>query len=119
MLHKPKVRSLKRSLLGIFGVSKPNITFLNHKDLYYKAYWLTKNLSDGIELVAAMERTSKVRAANLLVAKGLSHYMRDKLDEFIKSECERVPIRGRNRPRSSQILIRYAREHGMDISKLA
>ena len=81
--------------MGLFGANKPNVTRLNHKDMYYKNYYFTKKLCAGIELVAAIERTSKIRAANLLMANGLSHYMREKLDEFIKSERERVPRRRR------------------------
>ena len=116
--HHSKVRSLALSIKGLLGANIRNSTVQNHPDIYYKHIYFEKRLYEGIEWVAEMERTSKVRAANLLMANGLSHYMKEKLTEFIKSERERIPIRGKTRPRFSQLLIRYTRAHGMDITKL-
>ena len=104
--------------MSLFGTNKSNVTFLNHKDEYYKAYWFNKKLCDGIEIVAAIERTSKKQAADILMRAGLSSYMGAKLTEFIENDrAARELNQKAKRTRFVQILRRYAREHGMDISK--
>ena len=118
MLHASKVRSLTRSIVGLFVTKKTNITFLNHKELYYKHYWFPKNLCDGVDLVAAIERTSKKMAAQMLMERGFSSYMGDK----VKQEIERQRSRRENNqiksPSRFAILLRkMARERGIDISK--
>ncbi len=105
--------------MGLFVTKKPNMTFLNHKDEYYKAYWFNKKLCDGIEIVTAIKRTSKKQAAELLMKAGLSSYMRAKLTEYIKSERATRELNQKVKmTRFIQVLRRYAREHGMDISKI-
>jgi len=86
MKHASKVRSLTLSIMGLFVTKKRNITFENHPDEYYKNFWLTKKLSDGIELVAQIELVSKKRAAELLVTAGLSSYMGAKVTKYIEDE---------------------------------
>ena len=118
MKHTTKVRRLTSSLMGLFGANKPNVTFLNHKDEYYKAYWLNKKLCDGIELVAKIERTSKKRAAELLMKAGLSSYMAGKLAEH--RENERKAREQNQKVKLTRFVLelrRLARERGMHISK--
>ncbi len=118
MKHPSKVRSLIRSVMGLFVTKKPNVTFLNHKDEYFKNYFFNKKLCDGIELVAKIEGSSKKDAAELLMKAGLSSYMGDKLTEFIKSErAAREQNQKVNIPRFIREIRRLAREKGMDISK--
>jgi hypothetical protein len=104
--------------MSLFGANKTNVTFLNHKDEYYKAYWFNKKLCDGVELIAAIEHTSKKQAAELLIKAGISSYMGEKITQYIKDERaareldQKVKI-----PRLVLELRRLARERGMDISK--
>jgi hypothetical protein len=118
MKSTSKVRMLTRTIMSLIGVSKSNITFKNRKDEYHKAYWLPKNVCNGIELVALIERTSKKAPAELLMKAGLSSYMDGKITEQIKLD---TAARERNekpkRTRFAFILRKYARERGMDISK--
>ena len=51
---------LKKAILGTF---KPNVTRLKRKDLYFNSYYFPENICDGVDLVAALERTSKKDAA--------------------------------------------------------
>jgi hypothetical protein len=105
--------------MSLFGANKTNVTFLNHKDEYYKAYWFNKKLCDGVELIAAIERITKKQAAELLMKAGLSSYMGGKLTEYIKNDqAAREQNQKIKMTRFIMVLRRYAREHGMDISKI-
>jgi hypothetical protein len=44
MLRTPKVKALVSSIMGLFVTKKPNITCLNHKDVYFRHYYLPENL---------------------------------------------------------------------------
>ncbi len=95
-----------------------NVTRLNHKDEYYKNYYFNKKLCDGIEIVAAEERTSKKLAAELLMKAGISSYMGRKITEYIQNQhAARELNQNVKIPRFVLELRRLAREHGMDISK--
>jgi hypothetical protein len=119
MKHTSNVRSLTRSIMGLFVTKKPNVTSLNHKDEYYRNYYFPKNLCTGIDLVAKIERTNKKQAAELLMKAGLSSYMGGKLTDYIHSEqIAREQNQKIKMTRFIQVLRRYAREHGMDISKI-
>ena len=41
--------------------------------------WVNKKMSDGIELVAAIERCSKKDAAQMILQRGYSAYMGEKV----------------------------------------
>jgi transposase len=118
MKTNSKVRSLTRSLMRLFVTKKRNVTRLNRKDDYYRDYYFKKKLSDGIELVAAIERTSKKRAAEMIMSAGFSSYMGEKITEHIRAE---QAARARNervqRNRFAQQMIRFARERGMDLKQ--
>jgi hypothetical protein len=119
MKHSLKVRGLIRSITGLFGTNKPNITFLNHKEEYYRACWFNKKLYEGIELVAAFENTTKKQAAELLMKAGLSSYMGEKIADYIKSEQAARELNQKIKmTRFIQVLRRYTKEKGMDISKI-
>ncbi len=120
MKHISNVRSLTLSIMGLFVTKKPNVTRLNHKDEYYKNYYFPKNLCDGVELIAAIERITKKQAAELLMKAGLSSCMGGKLTEYIQNDRA---AREQNQKKIQMtrfitILRRHAREHGRDISKI-
>ena len=119
MKHPSKVRRLTRSLMGLFVTKKGNVTFLNHKDEYFKNYYFNKKLCDGIKIVADIEDCSKKSAAELLMKAGLSSYMGQKLTDYIHDEqLAREQNQKIKMTRFVYILRKYAREHGMDISKI-
>jgi hypothetical protein len=104
--------------MGLFGANKPNVTRVNHKDEYYKNYYFNQKLCNGIKIVADIERTSKKQAAELLMKAGLSSYMGAKLTVYIKNDqAAREQNQKIKMTRFVMILRRYAREHGMDISR--
>jgi len=118
MKHSSKVRRLTLSIMGLFGANKPNVTRLNHKDEYYKNYYFPKNVCDGIEFIAKIERTSKKQAAELLMKAGLSSYMGDKLSKYIHGEhIAKEQNQKAKMPRFVLELRKLARERGRDISK--
>jgi hypothetical protein len=118
MKHTSKVRLLTRTLIGLFVTKKPNATFLNHKDEYYKHYWFNKKLCDGITIVAAIERTNKKQAAELLMKAGLSSYMGAKVTEYIENKrVAREQNQKLKLTRFVTVLRRCAKERGMNISK--
>ncbi len=81
--------------------------------------YFTKKLYDGIELVAKIENVNRKKAAELLMKAGLSSYMGAKLTEYIKNDqAAREQNQKMKMTRFVMILRRYAREHGMDISKI-
>lgn len=117
-MHQSKVRSLTRSILGLFTANKPNMTRLNHKDEYYKNYYFNQKLCNGIRLVADIERTSKKQAAELLMRAGLSSYMGAKVTEQI--EMERAARELNQKVKATRFvreLRKLAKSKGMDISK--
>ena len=86
---------------------------------YYGHYYLSKPLCDGIDMVAAVELTSKKDAAELIVKAGLSSYMGKKLSDYIASEkIAREHNQKVRMTRFVMLLKRYAKNRGMDISKL-
>ncbi|MCJ7744164.1 MAG: hypothetical protein MUO99_06345, partial [Dehalococcoidales bacterium] len=85
-----------------------------HPDTYYKHIYFDKGMYDGIVWVARFEKVSKKKAARLLIERGFSSYMGEKIKEELaikKLESE---------PHLTRFVIelrRFAKEHGMDISK--
>lgn len=86
MLHKKRSDRLTRSIKTLFGTKKPNITRLNHKEIYYRDYYFPKNVCNGIDAVAKIEHTSKINATVMLMIAGLSSYMGEKITEHVENE---------------------------------
>ncbi len=104
--------------MALFGLSKTNITLKNHKEFYFKHYYFPQNLCEGIDFVAVIERISKKKAAEMIMARGFSAYMGDKVTEEIElNAVARERNEEAKRTRFAFILRKVAREHGMDISK--
>ena len=113
------LRSITGSILGLFGTKKPNITFINRKNEYYRNYYFPKQLCDGIDIVSAVELTSKKAAAEMLMKAGLSSYMGAKISKYIHDEkIAREQNQKVKMTRFVMMLKRYAKNRGMDISKL-
>lgn len=118
MKRRSKVRTLTRSIMGLFGAKKTNVTHLNHKEEYYNAYYFNHKLCDGVDIVALIERTTKKQAAELLMKAGLSSYMGAKITEHIENERKaREQNEKLKLTRFIRIVRQYARERGYDISR--
>ena len=118
MLHESNVRRLTRSVMRLFDVDKTNITFKNHKEDYYRNFYLCKTLSDGVDFVAEVERTSKIRTVDKLMRLGFSSWMGTKVGEHIAMEKEAREHNQAVKLTSFVIeLKRLAKLQGMDISK--
>lgn len=119
MPRSSKFKRVTRSISALFGHTTANVTRLNQKDRYYHAFYLPRNLCEGIELIAQIERTSDKAAAELLVSRGISAYMAEKLEEQTRLEKE---ARDQARPlkdnRFWYLVREYASEKGVKIGKL-
>jgi hypothetical protein len=119
MKNRLKKHTLTRTITHLFTTKKVKNAHKLYPDKYYRNIYFTKQLYDGIELVGVIERINKKQAADLLMRAGLSSYMGGKVDEYIKMETE---ARECNQTvqvnRFVRLVRRYAREHGMDISKI-
>jgi pantoate kinase len=74
---------------------------------------------DGIDLVSKIEHKSKKKAARLLIERGFRSYIGEKLKEAIQTEIAVDKLR-RN-PELTRFVLelrRFAKERGMDISKI-
>jgi hypothetical protein len=110
--------SIKRRIMGLFITKKPNVTFVNHKDQYYKNYHVCKSLSDGIELVSIIENLSKKDTVEYLMELGLRKYIGDKVTKQI--ENEKVAKQSNTKVQRTRFMYhmrRFAKERGTDISK--
>jgi hypothetical protein len=100
--------------MALFGTKKQLSTYKRHPDAYYKHIWFDKRMFDGIELVAKIEKISKKKAARLLIERGFSSYMGEK----IKTDMAIMKLE-RN-PKATRFILelrKFAKERGMDISK--
>jgi len=107
-------RSLTRSLMALFGTKVEGDPHKRFPDAYYRTIYFDKRMYDGIAWVAKFERVSKKKAARLLIERGFSSYMGEKIKtELAIRELERKP----HLTRFVLELRRFAKERGMDISK--
>jgi hypothetical protein len=82
-------RSITRSIMRLSSNKKPNVTFKNHKDAYYRNYFVEERFCKGIDFIAEVERLTKKDTVNLLIERGLSAYMGDNLTKVIRNEAVR------------------------------
>jgi hypothetical protein len=117
MKSESKLRSLTRSITGIFVTKKPNFAQLHDKNQYFRNYFFRKSLCLGIDLVADQEKCSKKAAVEKLMEAGISQYM----GEIIGNEFHAQRLANERgeiyRSRFFTLLKRYARTNGMNLSK--
>ena len=107
-------RSLTRSLMALFGTKVEGDPHKRFPDSYYRTIYFDKRMYDGIAWVAKMERVSKKKAARLLIERGFSSWMGEKIKE------DRALRKLEEEPHLTRFILefrKFAREHGMDISK--
>ena len=117
MKRPSKLVSLTRSISGIFATKKPNVTRLNHKDQYFRSYFFSKGLCNGIELVADQRKCSRKAAAEHLMKTGISLYMGEIVGNELRALREANERGEQYRSRDLMLLRRYARTNHMDLSK--
>ena len=95
--------------MSLFGTKKSVNPRIRYPDAYYKQIFFDKQMFDGIALVAKIERTTKKKAARLLIERGFSSNMAEKLKtEMAIRELERKP----HLTRFVLELRRFAKERG-------
>jgi hypothetical protein len=89
-----------------------------YPDAYYKSIYFDKQMFDGIELVAKVERLTKKKAARLLMEEGFRNYISKGLHEYIKDDIADNKLRQRRAIAPFiRELRRFAKERGVDIFK--
>jgi hypothetical protein len=104
--------------MALFGTKKGVNPHTRYPDAYYGRVFFDKPMFDGIKLVAKIERTTKKKAARLLLEEGFKNYIGEKLKEAIKVEIAVDELR--RKPRATRFILelrRFAKQRGMDISK--
>jgi hypothetical protein len=113
-----KPRLLTRSFMRLFVPKRGVNPHTRYPDEYYGRISFNKALYNGIELVAKIERINKKAAAQELIERGFSRYMGEKLEEYAKNEVRARDLNQKLRAtRFILELRRFAKDHGMDISK--
>ena len=120
MRDLPAPNSLTKRIKRLFGSKKHGTTtFITRKNVYYSSYYFPKQLHDGIDLASTVELISKKAAAEMLMKAGLSSYMGSKISKYIHDEkIAREHNQKVRMTRFVMLLKRYAKNRGMDISKL-
>jgi len=119
MKHTFELRSLTRSLMALFGTKQGVNPHTWYPDAYYGRVAFDKPMFQGIELVAKIERTNKKKAARLLIERGLSNYMGEKLKIAIENELAARELN--QKPHLTRFVLelrKFAKERGMDIKKI-
>jgi hypothetical protein len=68
-------RSLLHSIKGIFRANKTTNAHKLYPIAYYKRYYLSKPMSDGVEFLAKTQRKSKIWITNELMELGIKTYL--------------------------------------------
>jgi hypothetical protein len=68
-----KLSSISRSIKALISPSKGVNPRTLYPSAYYRQIFFDKQMYDGIELVAKIERTSKKDAARMLIKRGFSN----------------------------------------------
>ena len=73
MQAKSGRRVIRLNVGRLLGAKKPDVTRLNHKELYFGSIYFPENICEGIKTVAEFERVSKKKAARLRYEKLIYH----------------------------------------------
>ncbi|MBN1368428.1 MAG: hypothetical protein JW967_10940 [Dehalococcoidales bacterium] len=119
MKTNSSLRSLTRSITRLFVTEKGVNPHKRYPDEYFKSYYFNKKLSDGIGLVARIEHTSKKQVAEHLMELGFRSY----IGAMVKQHIQNERIARENNEKVKRTLFitelrKYAKEHGIDISKI-
>ena len=104
--------------MALFGTKKGVNPHTRYPDAYYGRVFFDKPMFDGIKLVAKIERTTKKKAARLLIERGLINYISEKLKEAVQVKIAVGELR--RKPTATRFireLRKFAAERGMDIAK--
>jgi hypothetical protein len=116
MTGAKKPKRFLGTLRALIGIDKNLNTYKTAPDTYYRQVFLSKENYQGVEFLAKIARTSRVRVANELIKRGLSSLYGAILGEEIRDDIEK-----REHHDDLKLFIyrlrRYARSQGYDINK--
>jgi hypothetical protein len=117
MKNRSKLKSLTRSITGIFVTKKSNFAQSHDKSRYFQHYYFKESLCIGIALVAEQRRCSKKAAAEHLMEAGISQYMGELVGNELHAQRLANERGERYRSRFLMLLKRYARAQGFDLTE--
>ena len=113
--HQPLYTRLKRLILP----QKGRYIHQLYPDGYYQGYWLDKKTSNNIDLVAAIEQIPRRQVVPNLIEAGFKHYILEKTKQHLDNKVE-LHQRGEHPviDHFVRFFRRYAKQNGVDISKI-
>jgi hypothetical protein len=104
--------------MTLFHRKKKYNLHLTHPDLYFNAFYFTKQMCDGVGIVAESDHTSKKRAAELLMRAGFSVWVANKVKLFIEDPEAQEDFRKRlEYNRFMRAMRKFAKENNFDLSR--
>jgi hypothetical protein len=100
--------------MALFRTKKGVNPHTRYPDRYYRRVFFDKQMLEGIQLVSRIEKLSNRKAVRLILERGFSSYMGEKMKEAIAIE------ELRQTPKATRFILelrKFAKERGMDISK--
>ncbi len=85
--------SLSRSIMTILGTKKGVNPHIRYPDAYFGRIAFDKQMFQGIEWIAIIERLNKKKAARMLRERGIRSWLADKVREASDNEIEADQLR--------------------------
>jgi ABC-type thiamine transport system substrate-binding protein len=104
--------------MALFGPKVEGDPHKRFPDKYYRQIFFTRPLFEGIEFLAKVERKSKKKMANELMALAISRFMEERIHEYnIRVIAAQQLQQEPELTRFIILLRRRAKEKGYDLSK--
>ncbi len=111
-------KRLQARLMRLLGIKKPNITFINHPERYWKHYFVYQEYDKAIDYLSKERGITKMAMLNELVEIGLNHYISAKIQEANQQAIsDREAGRVLKVNHFVRMLRRWAKDEGYDINK--
>jgi hypothetical protein len=109
---------IKRVAKRLFGSKNTVNAHKLYPDAYFRRYYLSRAMSEGIDFMAKANRTSKIAMVNELIERGMKDFYVEKISLYNKLV---LAARELNQPIPSdhfiKAFIKFAKEQGYDIGK--
>jgi hypothetical protein len=119
MKNKPKRRPLFPAIKHLLVPAKGTNMHKLYPKEYYRPVWFDKLTFENIDFIRQMQHVTKKEAVHQLIQAGFKVYIEEKFRQHIQSKVVQNEQVKRNYPDRFVRLFRcYAKDHGIDISKI-
>jgi hypothetical protein len=109
---------IKQVAKRLFGSKNTVNAHKLYPDAYFKRYYLSKAMSEGVDFMAKANRTSKIAMVNDLVKRGMQDFYRERINLHNQAV---LAARALHQPVPDDYFlkrfIKFAKERGYDIGK--